>query len=37
MVVGDVPTAYGLSPWVSLVVGAGVIVGVVWWFGKKSD
>jgi Na+/H+ antiporter NhaC len=37
MVVGDIPTAYGMSPWVSLVVGAGVVVGVVLWFGKKSD
>lgn len=37
MVVGDIPTAYGLSPWVSLVVGSGVIVGGVLWLGKKSD
>jgi len=37
MVVGDVPTAFGLSPWVSLLVGAAVIVGVVMWFGEKSD
>jgi Na+/H+ antiporter NhaC len=37
MVVGDIPTAYGLSPWVSLVVGSAVIVGGVLWFGKKSD
>ena len=37
MVVGDIPTAYGMSPWISLLVGAGVVVGVVLWFGKKSD
>jgi Na+/H+ antiporter NhaC len=35
MVVGDVPTAYGLSPWVSLAVGTVVIVGGVLWLGKK--
>ncbi|HEX2164660.1 MAG TPA: Na+/H+ antiporter NhaC family protein [Thermoanaerobaculia bacterium] len=37
MVVGDIPTAYGLSPWVSLAVGTAVIVGGVLWLGKKSD
>jgi len=26
-----------LSPWISLAVGSGVIVGVVLWLGKKSD
>jgi len=37
MLVGDVPTAYGLPAWVSLLVGTAVIVGGVLWFGKKSD
>ena len=37
MVVGDIPTAYGLSPWISLAVGTAVIVGGVLWLGKKSD
>jgi Na+/H+ antiporter NhaC len=37
MAVGDVPTAFGLSPWVSLLVGTAVIVGGVLWLGKKSD
>jgi Na+/H+ antiporter NhaC len=35
MVVGDVPTAYGMSPWISLAVGTAVIVGGVVWLGKK--
>ncbi|HSL82364.1 MAG TPA: Na+/H+ antiporter NhaC family protein, partial [Thermoanaerobaculia bacterium] len=35
MVIGDIPTAYGLPPWVSLVVGTGIIVGGVLWLGKK--
>ncbi|HUO87052.1 MAG TPA: Na+/H+ antiporter NhaC family protein [Thermoanaerobaculia bacterium] len=37
MAVGDIPTAYGMPPWISLAVGAAVIVGVVLWLGKKSD
>ncbi|HEU4522412.1 MAG TPA: Na+/H+ antiporter NhaC family protein, partial [Thermoanaerobaculia bacterium] len=37
MVIGDIPTAYGLSPWVSLAVGTAVIVGGVMLFGKRSD
>jgi len=37
MLVGDIPTAYGLPPWVSLIVGTVVIVVGVLWLGKKSD
>ncbi len=37
MIVGDIPTAYGLSPWVSIVIGSVVIVAVVMMFGKRSD
>jgi Na+/H+ antiporter NhaC len=35
MVIGDIPTAYGMSPWISLLVGTAVIVGGVMWLGKK--
>ena len=35
MVIGDIPTAYGLSPWISLLVGTAVIIGGVLWLGKK--
>ncbi|NHZ73556.1 MAG: Na+/H+ antiporter NhaC family protein [Nitrospirae bacterium] len=35
MLIGDIPTAYGLSPWISLAVGAVVIVGGVLWLGRK--
>ncbi|HEX6199546.1 MAG TPA: Na+/H+ antiporter NhaC family protein, partial [Thermoanaerobaculia bacterium] len=35
MVIGDIPTAYGMSPWISLAVGTAVIVGGVLWLGKK--
>nr|MDQ3308537.1 hypothetical protein [Gemmatimonadota bacterium] len=37
MMVGDIPTAYGLSPWVSLAVGTVILVGVVRFFGKQTD
>jgi Na+/H+ antiporter NhaC len=37
MLVGDVPTAYGVPPWLSLLVGTVVIVVGVLWLGGKSD
>ncbi|MBA3970503.1 MAG: hypothetical protein H0X52_10475, partial [Gemmatimonadetes bacterium] len=36
MMVGDIPTAYGLSPWVSLGLGVAILVGVVRFFGKPT-
>ncbi len=35
MLVGDVPTAFGFPPWISLLVGAAVILLVVRLVGKK--
>ena len=37
ILVGNLPTAFGLSPWISLIVGSLVIVVVVLWLGKKAD
>ena len=37
MLVGDIPTAFGLSPWISLAVGIAIIVGGVVWLGKRVD
>jgi len=37
MLLGDIPTAYGLSPWISLLAGSAIIVASVIWLGKKSD
>ena len=37
MLFGDIPTAFGLSPWISLVVGAIVIVLTVRFLGQKVD
>lgn len=36
VLVGDLPTAYGLPVWVSLLVGSAVIVGGVVWLGKRT-
>jgi len=36
ILIGDLPTAFGLSPWISLVLGSAIIVIGVLWFGKKS-
>ncbi|HWP83240.1 MAG TPA: Na+/H+ antiporter NhaC family protein [Bacteroidota bacterium] len=37
MVVGDIPTAFGVSPWLSILVGTGILVGTLYLFGKKVD
>lgn len=37
MVAGDIPTAFGLSPWVSLLAATAVIIAGVYVFGKRSD
>jgi Na+/H+ antiporter NhaC len=37
MLLGDIPTAYGLSPWVSLAAGAVVLLVVLRVFGRSTD
>lgn len=37
MLVGDIPTAFGLSPYISILVGGGVVFGFVMLVGKKDD
>ncbi|MCB1057682.1 MAG: Na+/H+ antiporter NhaC family protein [Acidobacteria bacterium] len=37
MLVGDIPTAFGLSPWLSILAGVAVIVGGVLWIGKRRE
>jgi len=34
MLVGDIPTAYGLSPWISIVLGSAVLMAVLFFYGK---
>ena len=37
MLVGDIPTAFGFSPWLSILVGTAVMVGVLMVVGKKVE
>lgn len=37
MLIGDIPTAFGLSPWISIATGMTVIIAGVFLFGKRSD
>ncbi len=37
MLIGDIPTAFGLPPWISLLTGSAIIVGGVLWLGRRSD
>jgi len=36
MLLGDIPTAYGLSPWISIALGTAAIIGIVLWIGKPT-
>jgi Na+/H+ antiporter NhaC len=35
--IGTVPAGYGLPPWVSILVGGGLLYGLLRYFGRKSD
>jgi len=37
MLIGDIPTAYGVSPWISLFFGISLMLGIVYLFGKKVE
>jgi Na+/H+ antiporter NhaC len=37
IVVGDLPTAWGMPPWISLLVGSGILVGALWYFGRTTE
>lgn len=37
MLVGDIPTAYGLSPWLSIVVGTGLMIAFLLIVAKKVE
>ena len=37
MLLGDIPSAFGLSPWISLLVAAVIIVFVVLRFGRRAE
>jgi len=37
MLVGDIPTAFGVSPWLSIAVGTVLMILGVRWLGQKDD
>jgi Na+/H+ antiporter NhaC len=37
MLLGDIPTAYGMSPWISLLVAGAIIVFAVLRFGRRTE
>jgi Na+/H+ antiporter NhaC len=37
MIVGDVPTAFGLSPWISIALGTAVLAAVLYFYAKPVD
>lgn len=37
MLVGDIPTAYGLSPWVSIAAGTAILIGALYLIGKRVE
>jgi Na+/H+ antiporter NhaC len=37
ILVGTVPGGYGLPPWISLIVGALILIGVLRYFGRSAD
>ena len=37
MAVGDVPTAYGLSPWISLAIGTLILLALLRFLGRPTD
>jgi len=37
ILMGTIPAGYGLPPWMSLVVGGAVLVGILKFFGKNAD
>ena len=34
---GTIPGAFGLSPWILIIVGVAVLYGVLRYFGRKAD
>jgi Na+/H+ antiporter NhaC len=35
--IGTIPGGYGMSPWISLILGAAILVGTLRFFGRKAD
>jgi len=37
VIIGTIPGAYGLSPWISIIAGIAVLYGVLRYFGRRAD
>jgi Na+/H+ antiporter NhaC len=37
LLIGNLPSAWGLSPWISLLLGSAILVAVLWYFGRTTD
>ncbi|MCS7081490.1 MAG: Na+/H+ antiporter NhaC family protein [Bacteroidota bacterium] len=37
MLLGDIPTAFGLSPWISIALGTGVLMAFLYLFGRSPE
>jgi len=37
VLIGDLPTSFGLSPWISILVGSAILVAAVRFRGRRSD
>ena len=35
--VGTIPTAYGVSPIISILIGSGILVGILNFFGRRAE
>ena len=35
--IGTIPAGYGMPPWISILVGAGILFAVLRYFGRKAD
>jgi hypothetical protein len=35
--IGTIPAGYGLPPWISLLVGGGLLVAILRFFGRNAD
>jgi hypothetical protein len=35
--IGTIPAGYGLPPWISLIVGATILLTVLRFFGRSAD
>jgi Na+/H+ antiporter NhaC len=37
VMIGTIPGAYGLSPWISIIAGVAILYGVLRYFGRRAD